>query len=127
MGGSCDKVSAWGQQSPVVSSMSCGDVVIYLCHTNGGIGNSCTIPAVKNCALYSSVDLKRHIITYTWAYAKLSENDKKAWGNIKICVYYLMYKLKQGSSIMLPVFRQVLGQRVLHTTQLNGHLKTIGV
>lgn len=65
MGGRCDNVSIRGQQSPVVSSLSRGDVVIYLCHTNSGIGDSCTIHTVRDCALHSSVDLNQNITTYT--------------------------------------------------------------
>lgn len=44
-----------------------------------------------------------------------------------MCVYYLVYELKQGSSVLFPVFWQVLGHGVLHTAELNGHLKTVGV
>lgn len=38
-----------------------------------------------------------------------------------------MDKAQQGSSVLLPVGRQVLGQRILDTAQLDGHLKTVGV
>lgn len=62
MGRGSDGVSPRDQQPPVVSSMSCGDVVVYTLHTNGGIGNSCTIPAVRDSAFYSMVDLQRQII-----------------------------------------------------------------
>lgn len=59
------RVSARVQQSPVVSSMSRGDVMVYLVHTNSDIGNPCTIPTVGDSALHSSVDLHRHITTET--------------------------------------------------------------
>ena len=65
MGGGSDRVGPGDQQSPVVSSASRGDVVVDLVHADGGIGNSCAIPNVRDCALYSTVDLQRHIITYT--------------------------------------------------------------
>ncbi len=60
MGGGSDRVSPRDQQSPVVSSTSRGDVVVYPLHTYGGIGNSCTIPNVRDCALHSIMDLQRH-------------------------------------------------------------------
>lgn len=63
MGKGSDRVGARNQQSPVVSSMSCSDVVVYRLHTNGGIGNSCTITYVRDSAFYASVYLKKHIIT----------------------------------------------------------------
>lgn len=123
----CDRVRAGGQQSPVVSSTGCGDIVVYLCHTNGGIGNSCSITTVRDCALDSCVDLKRHITAYTRVDAKLSESDEEAQSNVEICVCYLVYKLKQSSSVLFPVLRQFLGRRILYTTQLNGHFETVGV
>lgn len=77
MGGGSYRVSPRGQQSPVVSSTSRGDVVVYLLHTNGCIGNSCTIPYVRDSALYSPVDLQRHITTQMWVDAKLREVRRK--------------------------------------------------
>lgn len=63
MGRSSDGVSSRCQQSPVVSSMGCADLVVYLFHSNGSIGNSCTITDVRDCAFYSSVDLQMDVIT----------------------------------------------------------------
>lgn len=51
----------------------------------------------------------------------------KAQDNVEIYVYYLVYKLKQGSPVLIPVFREVLGQRIFDTTQLNCHLETVCV
>lgn len=60
MGGGSDVVSPRDQQPPVVSSASCGDIVVNVLHTNGGIGNSRPIHNVRDCAFYSAVYLQRH-------------------------------------------------------------------
>lgn len=57
----CDRVSSRAQQSPVVSITSCGDVVDNPLHTNGCIGNSCTIPNISDPSLYANMNLQPHI------------------------------------------------------------------
>ena len=59
MGSGSDRVSPRDQQSPVVSSMSCGDAVVYPLHTNSGVRNPCVILNVRNYSLYSSVNLQK--------------------------------------------------------------------
>lgn len=59
MGRGSDRVGPWDQQSPVVSSMSCGDVVLDPLHTDGGIWYTCAISNVRNGALNASVNLQR--------------------------------------------------------------------
>lgn len=39
----------------------------------------------------------------------------------------LLHEAQQGTSVLLPVGREVLGQGVLDTAQLNGDLETVGV
>lgn len=39
----------------------------------------------------------------------------------------LLYEAQQGHSVLLPVGREVLGQGILDTAQLDGDLKTVGV
>lgn len=55
----CERVSVGSQKSPVVSSEGGGDVMLYLCNTDGGVGDSCTVTAVRDCALHSSVNLNK--------------------------------------------------------------------
>lgn len=59
MGRGSDRVGPRDQQSPVVSCVSCGDVMAYLLHTDGGVGNSFAILKVRDCAFNSSVNLKK--------------------------------------------------------------------
>lgn len=39
----------------------------------------------------------------------------------------LLDEAQQGSSVLLPVAGQILGQGELDTAQLDGHLETVGV
>jgi len=60
VGGGGDGVSPGDQQPPVVSGLSGGDVVVDLLHANGGVGNSCAIPEVRDGALNATVNLQTH-------------------------------------------------------------------
>lgn len=65
MGRGSDGIGPRDQEPPVVSSVGCGDVVVYVLHLNGGIGNPCTVPYVRDCAFHTTVDLQTHTSQYS--------------------------------------------------------------
>lgn len=66
MGGGSDGISPRDQQSPVVTSVSRGDVVVNALDLNGGIGDPHAIPYVRNCTFDPMVNLWVHADVHAW-------------------------------------------------------------